>query len=277
VTVTTYNMDGIVRLTHEVKVGGVPTNPSTATLRITPAATGVAEVITSPTLDLTPDATGTLVHDYAYTYAGLHQVKWVTTGPTTSDVDSYVVESDNGLLVSVDEALEHLNAEGIITGEVNRERLQRLCLSAAQTVEQELGRTVVPQTFTETYTGVSGPIMLRHTPVLGITSVTVGGTLLSGANYLLAESGFLYYGSTTGYSSWTAGLQNVVVVYRAGYPIPPQPIRDRALDLVQSRWQSSQQRPAPFVDESFEGGVPTGGPVPAMTDAYLAFKAYGVA
>jgi hypothetical protein len=272
--VVALNLGGIIRLTYTVKDDtGALTNPSAATLTITqPDGTLAAGIV----VDITPAETGRLIYDFTPTQAGLHSVRWATTGPTTAEDDVFVAESPASLLISVDEALDHLNATQVITGTVSRERLQRICLAASSQVERELDRTVVPRTFTETYSGVRGPIQLRHTPVISITSVTVGGSLLAGSQYL-ADEEFLYFGSTTGYSAWTAGLYNVVVTYRAGFAIPPQEIRDRALDIVQARWQSSQQSAHPVFDESMEGGVPVGGPMPAMSDAFRSHKRFAVA
>jgi hypothetical protein len=268
-----YNIGNIIRLTYQVKNDlQALANPATATLTITqPDGTTV-----TPSVTLPPPTTGQLVVDFTAAQAGLHSVRWVTTAPSTAEDDVFVVERAASLLISVDEALERLNAVQILTYDVNRERLQGFCFAASSQVEQELDRTVIPRTFTETYSGVRGPIQLRHTPVMSITSVTVGGSLLTESQYL-ADEEFLYFGSTTGYSAWTAGLYNVVITYRAGFAIPPQEIRDRALDIVQARWQSSQQASHPVYDESAEAGVPIGGPMPAMSDAFRSHKRFAVA
>jgi hypothetical protein len=242
-----YNIGNIIRLTYAVKNDlQALANPATATLTITqPDGTTV-----TPSVTLPPPTTGQLVVDFTAAQAGLHSVRWVTTAPSTAEDDTFTVEAPASMLVSVDEAIAHLRASGVITSDADREQVQWLCLAATDAIERDLDRTLVRRSFTETYSGVTGPILLRHTPVLSITSVTVGGSLLLNTQYLLDDTGFLYYGSTTGYSAWTSGLRNVSVTYVAGYANPPRVARLAALNLVQSMWQSTQQSFHLGIDES---------------------------
>ena len=270
------NLGGIIRLTYAVKNDAqVLINPSTATLTITqPDGTTI-----SPSVTLPPAVTGQLVVDVTPTQAGLHSVHWATTVPTTAEDDVFVAERAASLLVSVDEAVAHLRAAGIITSDADREQLQWLCLVASDAVERDLGRKLIRRTVVETYDGDVSGIILRSTPVISITSVTESGTLLTSSDYVLnGHTGILYRGTTLSGLSWASGRQNIVVTYVVGYAEPPRVARDVALATVQELWQSSQQAGHPLLDETT--GFPVS-PVVMVPDplkrAYRRLQAHGVA
>jgi hypothetical protein len=270
------NLGGIIRLTYNVKnSAGTLVNPTTATLTITqPDGTPA-----TPTVTLPPAVTGVLVVDFTPVQAGLHSAHWATTVPTTADDDMFVAERAASLLVSVDEAVAHLRAAGVITSDADREQLQWLCLVASDAVERDLGRKILRRTATETYDGGTQGFILRSTPVVSITTVVESGTTLAGTDYLLnTHTGILYRGNTITQLYWAYGRQNVVVTYVAGYADPPRVVRDVALATVQELWQSSQQAAHPLLDET------TGFPVsPAVVvpdvhrRAYKSLQAHGVA
>src|SRR5215207_2302540 len=191
---------------------GALTNPATATLVITQPDGVVAP---STTITLPPATTGQLIYDFTPTQVGRHDVDWTTTGPTTSEDDVFYVEQPGRLLISVDDAVAHLRAGGVITSDADREQLQHLCLVASDAVERDLGRTLTRRAVVETYDGGSNVLILRSTPVISITSLTVGGVATT--SYTVDAYGFL----RPTYGWFTSGYQNVVVVYAAGYPNPP--------------------------------------------------------
>jgi hypothetical protein len=268
------NLGGIVRLTYAVRNDlGALVNPSTATLTITqPDGTTAA-----PTVTLPPAVTGQLVVDFLPTQVGKHDADWATTVPTTSEDDMFVVERPGSLIVSVDEAVAHLRAGGVITSDADREQLQWLCFVASDAVERDLNRIIARRTVTDTYDGTSaGSIVLRSTPVISITSVTESGTLLTGSDYVVNKStGVLYRGTTTSSFTFATGRQNIVVVYVAGYADPPRIVRKVALNGVQRMWQESQQAPHPALEEfgpeaiAFAAGVLT----PLELGAYNSLRA----
>lgn len=271
------NLGGVIRLTYLVKNdSGVATNPTTATLTVTQPDGTVAA---GTTITLPPTTTGLLVYDFTPSQAGLHAVHWATTVPTTAEDDVFVAEAPGRLLVSVDEAVTHLNASGQLTSDADREQLQWLCLVASEAVERELGRVFMRRTVVETHTG-SGVLVLRSTPVLSVVSVTESGTALTASDYLLdSDAGILYRGSTSGAWSWAAGLRNVVVTYLAGFADPPKIVRKVALNAVQGMWQSSQQASHPLAEEFAESSV--GAAVAALTPleraAFESLRAPGIA
>jgi hypothetical protein len=244
-----YNLGGIVRLTYTVKDDtGALTNPSAATLTITqPDGTLAAGIV----VDITPTVTGQLVHDFAPTQAGLHSVRWSTTGPTTAEDDTFVAEAAGGMLVSVDEAIAHLRATTTITSAPDREQVQWLCLVATDAIERDLDRILVRRAVTEVHNGSQHAIILRHTPVISVTSVTESGVLVDPSGYLLdPATGFLYRGTTSYANRFAWGYQNISVTYVAGYANPPRVARLAALNLVQSLYQQSQTAFHPGIDES---------------------------
>lgn len=271
------NLGGIIRLTYSVRDDtGTLTNPSAATLTITqPDGTPAAGIV----VDITPAVTGQLVHDFTPTQAGLHSVRWATTGPTTAEDDTFTAEAPGGMLVSVDEALAHLRASGVITSDADREQVQWLCLVATDAIERDLDRILVRRTVTEVHNGSTSAIILRRTPVISITSVTESGVLVDPSGYLLDTStGFLYRGTTSYANRFAFGYQNVSVTYVAGYANPPRVARLAALNLVQSMWQSSQQASHPVFDESgaeafATAALPTLGQLPG----YNALRSMAVA
>jgi hypothetical protein len=272
------NLGGIIRLTYAVKNDvGALTNPSTATLAITqPDGTLAAGI----TITLPPAVTGQLVYDFTPSQAGLHSVHWSTTVPTTAEDDVFVAERAASLIVSVDEAIAHLNASGVLTSDPNREQLQWLCIVASDAVERDLGRIIARRTVTEIYDGGRSAILLRSTPVISVTSVTESGTTLGSSDYVInLATGVLYRGSTLVPWNFWWGRQNITVVYVAGFADPPKIVRKVALNGVQRMWQESQVASHPLLDEFAEASiaVAAGALTPLELGAYNSLKAVGIA
>jgi hypothetical protein len=269
------NLGGVIRLTYAVKNDvGAAANPSSATLTITQPDGTVAA---GTTITLPPSATGSLVYDFTPIQAGLHSVHWSTTVPTTAEDDVFTAAPPGSMMVSVDEAVNHLNASGVITSDADRETLQWLCFVATDAVERDLGRVIVRRTVTETYNGGNNAIILQSTPVVSITTVVDSGATLSALDYVL--DGSILYRGTTSYSSYfTRGRMSVVVTYVAGYSNPPPVCRQAALTLIQSLWQTSQTAFHPGLDEtSFESFA---GPALAglsQIPGYDSMRAVGIA
>jgi hypothetical protein len=272
------NLGGVIRLTYAVKNDvGVLTNPATATLVITQPDGTIAA---GTTVTLPPAVTGQLLYDFAYAQFGKHDVRWSTTVPTTAEDDVFVVERPGSLFVSVDEAVAHLRASGVLTSDADREQLQWLCMVACDAVERDLGRTIARRTVTETYDGGRWKINLRSTPVISITTVTESGTALSAGDYVVNTStGQLARGSTLSPSWFASGWQNIVVTYVAGYADPPKIVRKVALNGVQRMWQESQVASHPLLDEAGElaVAVAAGALTPLELGAYNSLRAVGIA
>jgi hypothetical protein len=250
------NLGGVIRLTYAVRSDvGALTDPGAATLTITqPDGT-----LATPTVTLPPAVTGQLVVDFAPTQAGLHSVHWSTTGPITAEDDMFVVEAPARLLISVDEALAHLRAQGIITSDADREQLQWLCLAATEAVESDLSLAIVRRTVIETFDGGGYKLNLSTKPPrptgsnpgsITITTVVEDGVTLSVGSYLLHKRGWcLYRGTSSSQVPWATGMENITVTYIPGCIDPPRVARRVALNVVQTVWQASQQAEHPFLDE----------------------------
>ena len=226
---------------------GVPVNAATAVLTVTlPDGTTSTPAVTNP-------STGEYASDYTTTVAspeGRYLGKWLFTfagGATTSYEESFDVRSS---LITVDEALDHLRANGILTSDTDLEKLQWLTYVASDAVELDLKRALVPRNVTKSYNGGTSVILLKP-PVLSVTAVVEDGAAVT--DYVLdADAGLLYRGYQL---IWSPGLQNVTVTYRVGDLNPPAVARKVALNLVQSAWQGSQQAPHPALNEFQEPDV----------------------
>lgn len=229
--------------------GGVLVNAVSAALTITlPDGTTATPAVPAPT------TTGNYAVDYMPTQSGRFVGVWLFTmsgGKTTSYVETFDVGS---CLVTVDEAIAHLRANGIITSSNDLEQLQWLCFVATDAVERDLGRAMTTRTVTEIHNGGVGSIVLRKTPVVSITTLTEGGaTVLGTTGYVLETladgGGILYRGSTMVPQRFWWGRSNIVVTYVTGYTDPPRIVRKVALNTIQAMWESSQQAEHPFLDE----------------------------
>jgi hypothetical protein len=157
---------------------GELTDPATATLTITlPDLTPV-----TPAVPLPPAETGILRIDYQTVQAGRHPWRLTTTGPVTAHADMFDVrDALPPLLFSLQDAKEHLNiAPGITTHD---EEVRRFLEAVTEVVEHNPEWGVGPvavRTYTDrVHDYATRALVLRHRPVLAITSVTAvldGGT-----------------------------------------------------------------------------------------------------
>lgn len=260
-----------------VEDGGVLTNSATATLTVTlPDGTTATPTVSNP-------STGKYAATYQTTLlspSGRYVGQWVFTfagGATSSYLETFDVGPS---IITVDEALAHLRAAGIIKSEPDLDQLQWLCIVATDAVERDLGRAIARRTVTETYDGGRGEIVLRQTPVVSVTSINEAGTVLSASDYVLNTStGILYRGS--GISSWwfAWGRQNITVTYVAGYTNPPPVVRKVALNVVQEMWQVSQQAPHTLLEDipPEAAGVASAALSPVELNAYRSLRVAGIA
>lgn len=111
--------------------------------------------------------------------------------------------------------------------------LQKYVDAACQTVESWLGRVLGTNQYTLTTNGNGrASVFLNQYPVTAITSVTVDGVSIPASTGPLA-AGYAFDGCIVylrGYA-FTKGIQNVVVVYTAGYAAVPTDVAD-AVDEI---------------------------------------------
>lgn len=240
----------------------------------------------SPSVTNPPAVTGKYFADYVTTLAspsGRYVGQWLFTfvgGATTSYVETFDVGAS---LVTVDEAVAHLRATGVITSDDDLEMVQWLTLVATDAVERDLGRAIARRTVVETHNGGGSSILLRKGPVLSITSLTEGGVSVSPvAGYVLETladgGGVLHRGSQQVPQPFWYGRQNVTVTYVVGYTDPPRIVRKVALNAVQGMWQASQQASHPMLEDFNDGGVgvATGALTPLERMAYDSLRMVGI-
>lgn len=260
-----------------VEDGGVLTNASSAVLTVTlPDGTTATPTVTNP-------STGKYVGNYQTSDAsptGRYLGHWVLSFAGGA-VDTYDETIDVvATIVTVDEALGHLRAAGVIETEPDLDQLEWLCSVASNAVELDLGRTYMRRTVVEVHSGGSDTLILRHSPVLSVTSVSESGTALTGSDYLLdPELPFLYRGSTSYTRPFSAGRLNVTVTYVAGSLNPPPVVRKVVLNAVQGMWQSSQQASFPLAEDFAPEavGVATAALTPVEQAAYNSLRAAAIA
>lgn len=118
--------------------------------------------------------------------------------------------------------------------------LTRMIDAASATIELFCGRTFVSQSYTETKDGTGQRKMtLRNVPVTAVASVTVNGQPIS-ARPEVQGNGYTFdaYGvRLTGYA-FTVGLDNVRVVYTAGFAAVPPDVDMACCELVTLRYKT---------------------------------------
>lgn len=260
-----------------VEDGGVLTNAAAAVLTVTlPDGTTATPTVTNP-------STGKYVGSYQTSPSsplGRYLGHWVLSFAGGA-VDTYDETIDVvSTFVTVDEALDHLRAAGVITTEPDLDYLEWLCSVATDAVERDLGRNYVRKTVVEVHSGGSDRLVLRRTPVLSVTSVSESGSALTGSDYVMdPEMPILYRGSMTSARRFSPGRLNVTVTYVVGSLNPPPVVRKVALNAIQGMWRQSQQAPQPFADD-FAGesvGVAVAALTPLEQAAYDSQRAPGIA
>lgn len=145
--------------------------------------------------------------------------------------------------------------------------------AASQMIVNRIGPVAGSPTYDEWYDGGSPSIVLRHTPVQSITSITesYGSSAVYTLTAQVLDSGSV--GGAYGYSGdlsrglltrrvsgiathFAAGLQNVHVVYVAGYATVPADIEQAAKLLIQHMWATQRggsKRPGQGNDDIYVG------------------------
>ena len=245
---------------------------------ITPASISVT--VTDPdgltsTSTPTPSATGVYPVDTPATKEGIWFAVATTTSPNdVSPAQSFYVDATASTVapVSLADAKEHLR----ITSTGHDTQLAKFIVAALKAVEDYTGRTWVRTVFTETYDGRGCDIILRHSPVRSVTSVTENGTALTvGSYFLRSDAAILVRGTTTAVFEWAPGTQNISVTYVASPQAVPWQVRHGILETVRELWES--QRGNSNMPDGAEFEFATGDVVPRQVRAMLdALRAPGI-
>jgi hypothetical protein len=236
-------------------------NAVAAALTITlPDGTTVTPTVTNP-----PSTTGKYSYHYVTSVngqSGRYVGQWLFTmsgGETTSYPQTFDV---GGGLITVDEALAHLRANGVLKKAPDLDELQWLCNVATDAVERDLGRAFTRRT------------------IMSVTSVLEGTATLPLTSWVaqpLADGGMiLHRGSQRMPFRFWPGVQYVTVTYTVGYTDPPRIVRKVCLNTVQVMWQESQPpRPLPFSDASVATGVDMSTLTAVEQSAYESLRVHG--
>jgi len=233
---------------------GVLANAGTVTFTVTlPDQTSVTPAVIN---------SGTGLYDIAYTttQAGLHQVRGSATGGTLGSefdfwTDSFTAEEPARLIIGVDDTLAHLRAQGVITGDADREQLRWLCSIATDAVELDLGLAIAKRTVTETFDGGCYELNLGTKPPrasdggsVTIVDVDEDGAALTGT--VVRKRGWRLLRSSSP-TPWASGYENITVTYIPGceYGAALGIVQYVARNTAQLMWQSSQQAEHPFLDQ----------------------------
>lgn len=206
-----YEIGDLVTATVSIRnSSGTLTTPATISCTIT-LPDGTSASVT-PTLT----GTGQYSAEYAPATAGQHLVRWVSTSPASAHNDGFIVIDPGAMsILSLADAKAMLN----ITSTASDEELRETILEAVDIAERKTGRKFRRTTHTDSYDGGRGAhLVLRHQPVVSVTSVTESGTALAAGTDYVADltDGILVRGQSTATGWWAGGNQNVTVVYVSG-------------------------------------------------------------
>lgn len=245
---------------------GTPTDPATLTLVVTkPDSTSDTFNIGS----LTHGSTGNYSYTYTPAITGAFRYQWTATVPSFSSDGLFEVDGETSTALTLADAKRHL----VVTETTHDAVIQDLINAAVGVIEGLIG-PITPKTYTETYSGGGYTIVLRHTPVVSVSSVTENwGTI----NYTLTNQPVGQATDAYGYDienpysgtlarrtvgsfpfQFFPGEGNVAVTYTAGRTSVPPDVKlalIRQLRLLWADYQSgrttgkqSQQGPLPMVD-----------------------------
>lgn len=136
-------------------------------------------------------------------------------------------------LCTLTEAKTHLN----ITTSTNDAELTVFLDVASDLVEAQANRVWRDTTYTECHAGGTDTLVLFHSPVLDVTSITDNGTALDSGSWVLhAEFGRIHFPDYC----LIGGDSEVVVVYDAGAATVPNLVRQATLETVRHLWQTQR-------------------------------------
>lgn len=170
-------------------------------------------------------------------------------------------------IVTLADVHAHLN----ITSTAHDTELQGFIDAATPVIEHITG-PIGAAAYVETYDGGGPYIVLRHVPVLAITSITeyrsgVAYPLTGVASLDLTATDTFLYEATTGivrrytgsgvaYRFWP-GVATVTVSYTAGYAAIPANVRMATLDLIKWWWESTRRGRTVVVGPDFDAAGET--------------------
>jgi uncharacterized phiE125 gp8 family phage protein len=175
-----------------------------------------------------------------------------------------------------------------IAGYTNDAALQSLITAASDMIALRIGPVAGSPAYDEWYDGGSTQIVLRHTPVQSITSVTesYGGTVTYTLTQVVLDAGSPMgsYGYTFDSSNglltrrasggtipFPAGTMNIHVKYTAGFATVPSELQTACLLLVKHLWEPRRGgAKRPGLGGNDEASLRDEGDFPARVEEILA-------
>jgi hypothetical protein len=156
-------------------------------------------------------------------------------------------------IISLDEAKDFLN----IDNDISDFEISGFITSASLAWVNRVGPVAGATTYDEWYDGGGSTIVLRHTPVTSVTSITeaytdsltytltadpLDGTGVSGFyGYTLEKERGLLVRRANGTSlAFAKGVRNVHIVYVAGYTTAPEDIKEAVKALLKQGWETQR-------------------------------------
>lgn len=227
-----YYLGDVVPLAVEITdSSGAPATPTTIVCTITrPDGTSVTPTPVGV-------GTGSYTVDYQPTQAGVHVVRWASTGPVASFADVFDVRpAGPGGVVSLADAKAYLN----VRVDTYDDELRGMLFSAVERVERHLHQALGRRTVTELVTANRrGIAELSTVPILSVTSVESSDGLLVWSVPDLAMD------PDTGRLWSVAGIRlagDLLAVYQAGSTAVTATQRDAVLMVLEEYWRTQRTR-----------------------------------
>ena len=204
---------------------------------------------TTTTATVTKISTGYYQGALTSTLAGRYRGVMTGSGTNSGDLPRTIVvdvfPADPRYIIPLADARAALNTT---TGtRVNDDELLLYIAATTEVIEDIVG-AVLSTTKTETFDGGGNAVLLSERAA-SITSVTVGGVATT--DYVANLAAGIVYAGSTGASSFTPGVQNVVVTYSTGVSSIEPNILLAAREEVRFLYQIGQQGGRPSL-----GGAP---------------------
>jgi hypothetical protein len=218
--------------------------------------------------------------DHEVTAAGQHTWTATSFGEIEGSWTGTFIAEPRLSIVSVEEAIAHMAASGVLVGGQQLEQLAWLCQVATDAVERDLGQVLVRRLVTETHPADRPSIVLWRQPVVSVASVTVDGVTADAAGWALDSFGILHSRNGWGATGWHTG--RCEVTYVAGPPagqVAPPIARKVALNGIQRMWARSQQVPLQYADQIGDEAIAVSSGVltPLELDGYRSLRRSAVA
>lgn len=234
-----YEVGDVVTLTFTLSA-----NDGNATLTVTDP-TG-AQTVTSNIVGTNGVYTGT----FRVANAGLHTVAWSTANNAYQD--AFDARGPLNAIISVDDARTFLRLRSTDTSD--DEKIQLAVESATDLLEDVCG-PILPVTITEWFDGGVGTYVVRHTPLMSVTSMTeyyglvayqlteqpLGAQMNAYAFTKDPSTGEITRRTFGGQAAmFPEGTKNVVITYKTGYSPIPSSILNAARELVKHLYEATQ-------------------------------------